>query len=151
MPPIRAPLLRVMLNIRRTEDNAASTDDLQWQPVIGIIAGFLSILLAVYLLHVLLHFHASGFPRRVLEFILPSGTHRVSHSVTESETSGSSPDLARVASLAPPPPYTARSTAAPPLYTVTVPPRSLQGGPVRYPRNYRPPPRRHVEEPISRG
>ncbi|KAG1719000.1 hypothetical protein EDB19DRAFT_769167 [Suillus lakei] len=149
MSPIRAPLLRVMLNIRGAENNAAPTSDLQWQPVIGIIVGFLSILLAVYLLHVLFQLHASGVPRRVLGYVLPSGTRRASRSVTESETSGSSPDLSRAASPVPPPPYTARSTTAPP-YTLTAPPRSLQGGPVRYAQNCRPPPRRHVDEPISR-
>ncbi|KAG1810887.1 uncharacterized protein BJ212DRAFT_1525903 [Suillus subaureus] len=127
MPPVRPLLLRVTLNLPRTENNAATaTSDLQWQPVIGIVAGFLSILLAVYLLHSLFQFHTSGVPHRVLRYILPSGTRRVSHSVTESETSGSWADLSSSASPAPPP-YTARSIAIP-LYTVTVPPRSLQGG-----------------------
>lgn len=155
MSPFRAPLLRVMLNFRRDDNNAASTNsDLQWQPVIGIAVGFLSILLAVCLLHFLLQFHASSVLHRVLGYVLPSGARRASHSVTEGETLGSWPDLlspARPAPLPPPPPppYTARSTA-PPLYTVTVPPRSLQGSPLRYPRDYRPP-RRHVDEPISRG
>lgn len=143
MPSIRAPLFPVMLNIRRTENNVASTSsDPQWQPVIGIVAGFLSILLAVYILHFLFQLHASGVPH-ALEHALPSGTRRV---VTQSGTSGSWPDLSRPA----PPPYTARSTI-PPAYTVTIPPRSLQGVPVRFSRNYRPPPRRHVDEPISRG
>ncbi|KAG2114248.1 uncharacterized protein F5147DRAFT_770242 [Suillus discolor] len=147
MPSIRAPFLRVILNTRLTENNAAPTSsDLQWQPVIGIVAGFLSILLAVYLLHLLFQFHASGISPRIPGYVLPSGTRRVSHSVTESERSGSWPDLSSPA----PPPYTARSIAAP-LYTITVPPRSLQGGPVRYLRNYRPPLRHHVDEPISRG
>lgn len=41
MPPVRAPLLRVMLSTRLAENNAApSSSDLQWQPVIGIVAGF---------------------------------------------------------------------------------------------------------------
>ncbi|KAG2038846.1 hypothetical protein BDR03DRAFT_285777 [Suillus americanus] len=145
MPPVR---VAVMLNFRRTENNAATTtSDLQWQPVIGIVAGFLSILLAVFLLYLLFQFHASGVPHRVFGYVLPSGTRRVSHSVTGNERSGSRPDLS---SPAPPPPYTARLTAAS-LYTnLTVPPRSLQGRPVHYPGNY-PPPRRHVDEPISRG
>jgi hypothetical protein len=145
---VRAPLFHIMPNFRRTDNNAATTtDDLQWQPVIGIIAGFLAILLAVYLLHMLFQFHASGVPHRILG--LPSGTRRVSHSATESETSGSWPNLSRPAGP-PPPPYTARLDAIP-LYTVTVPPRSFQSGPVRYPPNYLSPPRRHVDEPISRG
>jgi hypothetical protein len=41
MTPARTPLLRVMLNFRRTENNAATTTSgLQWQPVISIVAGF---------------------------------------------------------------------------------------------------------------
>jgi len=41
MPSVRTPLFRVMPNFRRTDNNAATTtDDLQWQPVIGIVAGF---------------------------------------------------------------------------------------------------------------
>lgn len=150
MPSIRAPPFHVMFIVRRTENNVVPTSNVQWQPVIGIIAGFLSILLAIYLIHLLFEFHASGFPRRVLGYVLPSGTRRVSHSVTESESSGSSLDLSSPASPATLPPYTARSSPAP-LYTVAVPPRSLRGGPVRYSRNYRPGPRRHVDEPISRG
>ncbi|KAG1854057.1 hypothetical protein C8R48DRAFT_776832 [Suillus tomentosus] len=148
MPLVRAPLLRVMLSTRLAENNAApSSSDLQWQPVIGIVAGFLSILLAVYLLHLLFQIHVSGISPRILGYVFPSGARRVSHAVTDSGTSGSWPDFS---SPAPPPPYTARSIAAP-LYTITVPPRSLQGGPVRHPPNYLPPPRRHVDEPISRG
>ncbi|KAG1884048.1 hypothetical protein F4604DRAFT_1919872 [Suillus subluteus] len=151
MPPVRVPSFRVILNFRRTENNAATTtSDLEWQPVIGIVAGFLSILLAVYLLYLLFQLHASGVPHRVLGYVLPSGTRRVSHSVTERQTSGSWPELSNPTIPAPPPPYTPRLIAAP-LNTVTVPPRSLQGGPVHYPRNYPPPPRRHVDEPISRG
>jgi hypothetical protein len=66
MPSIHAPVFHAMLNIRRTENNVAPTSsDLQWKPVIGILAGFLSILLAVYILHVLFQFHASGVPHRV--------------------------------------------------------------------------------------
>lgn len=145
MPSIRAPLFRVMLNIPRTENNVASTgSELQWQPVIGIVVGFLSIMLAVYIIHSLFHLHASGVPR-ALEHFLPSGTRRA---VTQSETSGHWPDLLRPAPS--PPSYTAGSTS-PPAYTVTMPPRSLQGVPVRFSRNSRPPPRRHVDEPISRG
>lgn len=149
MPPVR---VAVMLNFRRTENSAVTTtSDLQWQPVIGIVAGFLSILLAVFLLYLLFQLHASGVPHRVFGYVLPSGTRRVSHSVTENETPGSWPGLSSPASPAPPPPYTARLTAAS-LYTnLTVPPRSLQGRPVHYPGNYPPPPRRHVDEPISRG
>jgi hypothetical protein len=138
MTPARTPLLRVMLNFRRTENNAATTTSgLQWQPVISIVAGFLSILFAVYFLHMLFQFHASGSLHHIL------GTRRVSHPATEHETSGSWPDLS---SPAGPPPYTAT-----PLPTVTVPPRSLQDGPVRYPPNYLSPPRRHVDETMSRG
>ncbi|KAG2069245.1 hypothetical protein BDR04DRAFT_713976 [Suillus decipiens] len=148
MSPIRAPVLRIGLNFPRTEKNAASTTgDLEWQPVIGIVAGFLSILLAFCLLHLLFHFHASGVPNRILGYVLPSGTRVDSHSVTASETPSSRPDLSSSASP-PPPPYTARSIAAPP-YTVTVPPTSLQDGLVRY--HLSPPSRSHVEELISRG
>ncbi|KAG1899661.1 uncharacterized protein F5891DRAFT_391046 [Suillus fuscotomentosus] len=67
MPPVRAPLLRVMLSTRLAENNAApSSSDLQWQPVIGIVAGFLSILLAVYLIHLLFQIHVSGISPRIL-------------------------------------------------------------------------------------
>ncbi|KAG2130773.1 uncharacterized protein EDB93DRAFT_1255753 [Suillus bovinus] len=145
MSPVCSPLSRVMLNIRLAENNAAPTNsDLQWQPVIGIVAGFLSILLAVYLIHALFQCHASGVFPRILGHALPSGTRRI-HSVTESEMSGSWPELSSSA----PPPYTARPIATP-LYAITAPPRSLQSGPVRYSQNL-PPLRRHVDETISRG
>ncbi|KAG2359677.1 hypothetical protein BDR07DRAFT_195329 [Suillus spraguei] len=164
MPPFRAPVPRVMLNFPRTENNATpTTGDLEWQPVIVTIAIFLSILLAVYLLHLLFDFHASGVPHRVLSeslcsflkyiyilapaYVIRPGTRLVSRSFTENETSGSWPNLSSPAIPAPPP-YTARSTTAP-FYPVTVPSRSLQGGPVRSARNYVAP-RHHVED-ISRG
>lgn len=148
MPPFRAPVPRVMLNFPRTENNATpTTGDLEWQPVIVTIAIFLSILLAVYLLHLLFDFHASGVPHRVLTYVIRPGTRLVSRSFTENETSGSWPNLSSPAIPAPPP-YTARSTTAP-FYPVTVPSRSLQGGPVRSARNYVAP-RHHVED-ISRG
>lgn len=138
------------MNIRRAQDNTAPADNLQWQPVIGIIVGFLSILLAVYFLHLLFQFHASGVPLRALAYVLPSSLLRASHPVTEIDASDSFPDLSRAASLAPPPPYTARSTTDP-FHAITVPPPSFQGRPAHHLRSSRPPPRRHVDDLISRG
>ncbi|KAG2128682.1 hypothetical protein DEU56DRAFT_503799 [Suillus clintonianus] len=150
MPYIHAPHFHITINVRRAQDNTTPTGDFQWQTVIGIIVGFLSILLAVYLLHLLFQFHASGVPRRTFEYVLPSSILRASHSVTEPDVSGSFPDIPRTTSRAPPPPYTARSNTAP-LPAITAPPPSFQGGPARHPRSSRPSPRRHVDDLISRA
>ncbi|KAG0701885.1 hypothetical protein DFH29DRAFT_534227 [Suillus ampliporus] len=154
MPPLRASFSAIVMNERRTEDNAAPTGGLQWQLVIGIVAGFLSILLVVYLLHLLSQSRALGFPRRVLD-VLPLGNHRASNSVTQAESGTSNPsfNLSRAATPAPPappPPYTARPTTAS-FHAVAVPPYSLPRQPVRQPRKCCPAPRHHVDEPVARG
>ncbi|KAG1739458.1 uncharacterized protein EDB91DRAFT_1082394 [Suillus paluster] len=146
MPPLRTPLFAIAMNVRRAEKNAGG---LQWQLVIGIVAGFLSILSVIYLLHLLFQ-PRLNIHRRVFGYVLPLGNHRASNSVTESETSNSSPDLSMAATPALPPPYTARPTTAS-FYAVPIPPQSHQREPVRHPRKCHPAPRRHVDEPIARG